>query len=220
MPRVVLVQLAAELGLNKDALRQRVKRQGIPTTKPLREGYRPVTIPEDAARALRAEYRDRRPATEAVGWPSATEAARMLGMRSREAFVNAVARGELAVERVLVTGKGQGGRRYRYNPADLRRIAAARGVETHRIPRGTLGTKAMAAVAGVSVTAVLQWGTRGCPTAQTSLRRGYWRPADVLAWLERQEVSASWSRLALARRTEQLERLRAYVAEHQPRRVA
>lgn len=206
---ITVTQLSQELNVNHSGLHRKVKQLGLKTFRRVVDDRRHLTLkPEDAQR-LRETFAEI--VHEQEDWVGAEAAARMTGYGSAAAFLQARYLGKITVARRQVAG--QSGRRTVYDPADLRRIAAARPVRPHGMPRGTLTTPQMQALVGVWYSMLARWADQGCPHGLLVNGNRYWRPAEVLGWLERTEFKPRTSSQRRAGRAAQIERLRAHLAQ-------
>lgn len=208
---ITLTQLAQELNVNHSGLHRKVKHMGLKTFRRVVDDRRHLTLkPEDAQR-VRETYAEI--VHDPEDWVDAVTAARMTGYGSATAFLQARYLGKITVERRQLAGRGRGGRRALYNPVDLRRIAATRPVLPHSQPRGTLTTPQMQELLGVGYSTLARWAEQGCPHGVLVNSNRYWRPVEVLAWLERTELKTRSSQLRRVGRGMHMERLRAHLRQ-------
>ncbi|KQR22905.1 hypothetical protein [Deinococcus sp. Leaf326] len=178
----LLTDLAHELGISDTVLRRHAESGTLPAR---RWGKRMVYNRQQAA-AVRAYYAGHAPSGS--GWLVLEQAARELNCTPK--FLHRVLK---RVERDyditvrMRRARDRPGRAWLYNPDDIRRAAAALPRQFRAHPRGYVGSKQLADMVGrPSTTGPVMWIKKGCPHLRGKHDVLWFRPADVLTWLEGQ----------------------------------
>lgn len=181
-PSMTLREIAGQLNRDPSGVMERARKLELPHhTRPVMSSHDLLFKAEHAATLL-ASY----PPPPAEDWLTSAQAARILGFEKVGSFQARRARGSLKVEKRELTGPGIKGRQSRYNPLDVAREAARRGIRPRQTPRGTLTPGQFKALLGCTYGTLHRLAEEGCPHGILTSGFRYWRLAEVLGWLEGQ----------------------------------
>lgn len=175
----LLTDLALEVGVTAFMLRNHAQRGILPA----RKWAGRLVYTREQADAVRAYYAEH--AQPDTPWLTAAQTARELGCEATRLHR---VRDRMA-ERYGVTIRrkklrGVSGNVWRYHPEDVARAAKCEPRLFRGRPRDHVSTKVLADMAGLLTTGpAVTWAQKGCPHVRDHLRRLWFRPSDVLAWL-------------------------------------
>lgn len=174
----LLTDLAKDLGVTAYMLRNHNTRGILPASWWAGR----LVYTKKQAEAARAYYAAH--AAPDKPWLTVTQAARELGCDPKRFHrVRDRIQRQHGVEIRRVKLKGASGNTWRYCPEDVTRAARCEPRRFRGRPRDHVLSKTLADMAGVGLSPPVTWASKGCPHVQDHLRRLWFRPADVLAWL-------------------------------------
>lgn len=176
---ILLTDLAVELGITAYMLRNHATRGILPANRWAGR----LVYTRDQAEAVRAYYAEH--GEQDTPWLTAAQAARELGCdppRLHRVRDRIAAQQGLTIRRKKL--KGVSGNVWRYHPGDVQAAARRQPRLFRGRPRDHVSSKVLAEMAGMLTPCPPSgWAAKGCPHVRDHLRRLWFRPAEVLAWL-------------------------------------